>query len=36
MCLHDNILNILFKHVEQFGMNLTSIQYSKTLLKHYN
>jgi hypothetical protein len=32
MCLHDNVSNILYQHVKQFGMNLMDVEYSKALL----
>jgi hypothetical protein len=32
MCLDDNIFNILWKHVEQFKMNIMSTKYSKLRL----
>jgi hypothetical protein len=32
MCLHDNVFNIYLKYVQQFEINLMSMEYSKVFL----
>jgi hypothetical protein len=36
ICFDDNVLNIFWKHVYKFEMNIMKFEFSKSLINHCN